>query len=200
VLLSARYNSGLFVDSLHVSKFGYGTWFPESKGSGVGRGVKEKQQANGCDYSLGNGGAPSFSDATHTSSNGSTSSSGDATNTQLPTANIAVTDTLGNSIVNKKDNLHDENDGMTPSKSTTNPSKGTFYANLFTDGLSRKAMNFPTLFTPTRNGVDVVVSIESISAISEQFANTTCGFFLGKRVAYPVVANYVGTLGVNMDW
>ncbi|GKE71995.1 hypothetical protein Tco_1530067, partial [Tanacetum coccineum] len=193
VLLSARYNSGLFVDSLHVSKFGYGTWFPESKGSRVGRGVKEKQQANGCGYSSGNGGARS-------SSNDSTPSSGDATNTQLPTANIVVTDTLGNSIVNKKDNLHDENDGLTPSKSITNPRKGTAYANLFTDGPSRKAMNFRTLFTPTRNGVDVVVPVESISAISEQFANTACGFFLGKRVAYPVGANYVGTLGVNMDW
>ncbi|GJX54997.1 hypothetical protein Tco_0284894 [Tanacetum coccineum] len=137
MLLSARYNSGLFVDSLHVSKFGYGTWFPESKGSRVGRGVKEKQHANGCGYSSGNGGALSFSDAMHSSSNDSTPSSGDAMNTQLPTANIAVTDTLGNSIVNKKDNVHDENDGLKP----------------------------------------------------------TCGFFLGKRVAYPVVANYVGTLG-----
>nr|GEU89713.1 hypothetical protein [Tanacetum cinerariifolium] len=30
----------------------------------------------------------------------------------------------------------------------------------------------------------------SIRTISERFANTTYGFFLGKRVAYPVVANY----------
>ncbi|GKB97025.1 putative reverse transcriptase domain-containing protein [Tanacetum coccineum] len=52
-------------------------------------------------------------------------------------------------------------------------------------------MNFHTLFTPTGNGVDVVVPVESIRAISERFANTAYGFFLGKRVAYPVVANYV---------
>ncbi|GKB55616.1 putative reverse transcriptase domain-containing protein [Tanacetum coccineum] len=56
-----------------------------------------------------------------------------------------------NLAVNKEDNLHDENDGLTPSKSTTNPNK----------------------------------------AISEQFANMAYGFFLGKCVAYPVVANYV---------
>ncbi|GKA30169.1 retrotransposon protein, putative, ty1-copia subclass [Tanacetum coccineum] len=31
----------------------------------------------------------------------------------------------------------------------------------------------------------------SIRAISERFANTAYGFFLGKRVAYPVVANYL---------
>ncbi|GJY27180.1 hypothetical protein Tco_0401906 [Tanacetum coccineum] len=35
------------------------------------------------------------------------------------------------------------------------------------------------------NGVDVVVPMESIRAISEWFAKTVYGFFLGKRVAYP---------------
>ncbi|GJZ65495.1 beta-caryophyllene synthase [Tanacetum coccineum] len=56
---------------------------------------------------------------------------------------------------------------------------------------NRKALNFHTLFTPAGNGVDVVVPVKSIKAISEWFANTAYGFFLGKRVAYPVVANYV---------
>ncbi|GJS91615.1 retrotransposon protein, putative, ty1-copia subclass [Tanacetum coccineum] len=41
------------------------------------------------------------------------------------------------------------------------------------------------------NGVDVVVPVKSIRAISERFANTAYGFFLRKRVAYLVVANYV---------
>nr|GEV02442.1 zinc finger, CCHC-type [Tanacetum cinerariifolium] len=44
---------------------------------------------------------------------------------------------------------------------------------------------------PAGNEVDVVVPVESIRAISKRVANTTYGFFLGKRVAYPVVANYV---------
>ncbi|GJR03218.1 retrovirus-related pol polyprotein from transposon TNT 1-94 [Tanacetum coccineum] len=34
-------------------------------------------------------------------------------------------------------------------------------------------------------------SPESIRAISERFANAAYGFFLGKRVAYLIVANYV---------
>ncbi|GJZ34896.1 hypothetical protein Tco_0580713 [Tanacetum coccineum] len=55
---------------------------------------------------------------------------------------------------------------------------------------SRKALNFHTFFTPTGNRVDMVVLVDSIRAISERFANTPYGFFLGKRVAYPVVANY----------
>ncbi|GKC18295.1 putative reverse transcriptase domain-containing protein, partial [Tanacetum coccineum] len=99
-----------------------------------------------------------------------------------------------NSALNKEDNLHDENDGLTPSKSTANPNKGTSYANLFTGGSSRKAMNFGTLYTLGGNEVDVVVLVESIRAISEQFANTTYGFFLGKRVAYPFVTNYFSSM------
>ncbi|GJU35764.1 hypothetical protein Tco_1184118 [Tanacetum coccineum] len=48
-----------------------------------------------------------------------------------------------------------------------------------------KAINFRTLFTSRGNGVDVVVPMESIRAISEWFAKMVYGFFLGKRVAYP---------------
>nr|GFA82750.1 hypothetical protein [Tanacetum cinerariifolium] len=70
--------------------------------------------------------------------------------------------TPGNSAMNKEGKLHDNNDGLTPSKSTSNPKK-----------------------------VDVVVPIESIRDISERFANMVYGFLLGKRVAYPVVTNYV---------
>ncbi|GJU12888.1 retrotransposon protein, putative, ty1-copia subclass [Tanacetum coccineum] len=62
------------------------------------------------------------------------------------------------------------------------------YANV-TRKPSGKKVNFRTLFTPGGNGIDVVVSVESIRAIGERFANTPYGFFLRKRVAYPVVAN-----------
>ncbi|GJS96301.1 hypothetical protein Tco_0803269 [Tanacetum coccineum] len=55
---------------------------------------------------------------------------------------------------------------------------------------ARKSVNFRTLITPARNGVDVTVPLESIRSISEQFENTAYGFFLRKRMAYPVVANY----------
>ncbi|GKD80642.1 hypothetical protein Tco_1347481, partial [Tanacetum coccineum] len=56
---------------------------------------------------------------------------------------------------------------------------------------SGKKVNVRTFFTPGGNGIDVVVPVDSISAISERFANKAYGFFLGKKVAYPVVANYV---------
>ncbi|GKF44295.1 retrotransposon protein, putative, ty1-copia subclass, partial [Tanacetum coccineum] len=42
--------------------------------------------------------------------------------------------------------------------------------------------------------VDVVVMVEFIRAISAGFANTIYVFFLGKRVAYPVVVNYFNSM------
>ncbi|GJR79015.1 hypothetical protein Tco_0149800 [Tanacetum coccineum] len=52
---------------------------------------------------------------------------------------------------------------------------------------SRKALNFRTLFTPGGNGVDVVVPVESIRAISERFANI--------EWVTPLLLTMLGTLG-----
>nr|GEW69739.1 retrovirus-related Pol polyprotein from transposon TNT 1-94 [Tanacetum cinerariifolium] len=88
-------------------------------------------------------------------------------------------------------NTDDVNVGQTPTSPTVDPRPGTSNANLFTGTSSRKSVNLHTLFTHAGNGVDVVVSMEPIRTITEQFANTTYGLFLGKWVTYPVVANYV---------
>ncbi|GJS86779.1 beta-caryophyllene synthase [Tanacetum coccineum] len=80
-----------------------------------------------------------------------------------------------------------------PTQDTTSASNApgkSSYANV-TSKPSGKKLNIRTLFTPGDNRIDVVVPVESIRAISDRFANTAYGFFLGKRVAYPVVANYV---------
>ncbi|GKB23183.1 hypothetical protein Tco_0862584 [Tanacetum coccineum] len=52
------------------------------------------------------------------------------------------------------------------------------YANV-TSKSSGKKLNIRTLYTPGGNGIDVVVPVESIRAISERFVNTSYGFFLG---------------------
>ncbi|GKC98095.1 pyruvate, phosphate dikinase, chloroplastic [Tanacetum coccineum] len=49
------------------------------------------------------------------------------------------------------------------------------------------------------DGIDVVVPVESIRAISKRFFNTAYGYFLGKRMAYPVVANYVRNTRGSME-
>nr|GEZ95150.1 hypothetical protein [Tanacetum cinerariifolium] len=76
--------------------------------------------------------------------------------------------------------------GSTPAGNTYGMSS---YANVIGEP-HRKALNFSTLFTPRGNGVDVVVSVESIRDISKRFVNIAYGFCLGKRVAYPIVTNY----------
>ncbi|GJV20595.1 hypothetical protein Tco_1369615 [Tanacetum coccineum] len=67
--------------------------------------------------------------------------------------------------------------------SAGNASDKSSYANV-TGKPSGKKLNIRTLFIPGGNGIDVVVPVESIRAISDRFANTTYGFFLGKLVAY----------------
>nr|GEV99217.1 hypothetical protein [Tanacetum cinerariifolium] len=62
----------------------------------------------------------------------------------------------------------------------------------------------PTKGTTMGNRDDVVVPVESIRVVSHMFANLAYGFFLGKRVAYPVVANYVrnmwGKFGLSSNY
>nr|GEX07376.1 hypothetical protein [Tanacetum cinerariifolium] len=69
----------------------------------------------------------------------------------------------------------------TPVTTTAGNAPGkSSYANV-TGKPSGKKVNVHTLFTPGGNGIDVVVSVDSIRAISERFANTAYGFFLGKK-------------------
>ncbi|GKA14822.1 hypothetical protein Tco_0694468 [Tanacetum coccineum] len=132
--------------------------FLSQKGSGGGRGVKEKQQRSA---------------------------------NIIEKDTVVVSSSAVDEPVDATVNTEDVNMGQTSTSPTVNPKPSTSYANLFTAGPSRKAMNFRTLFTPGRNGVDVVVPVESIRGTSTRLANTVYGFFLGKRVAYPVVSNYV---------
>nr|GEW50198.1 copia protein [Tanacetum cinerariifolium] len=71
------------------------------------------------------------------------------------------------------------------------------YANV-TSKPSVKKLNFCTLFTPEGHGIDVVVPVESIRAISKRFVNTTYGFFLGKRWPILLFLTMLGTLRVKL--
>nr|GEX96737.1 hypothetical protein [Tanacetum cinerariifolium] len=106
-----------------------------------------------------------------------------------------VVDTV---VENEKINSLDDNAVLeslptltTPVTTTAGNALGkSSYANI-TGKPSGKKVNVRTLFTPEGNGIDVVVLVDSIHAISERFTNTSYGFFLRKKVAYPVVSNYV---------
>ncbi|GKC28770.1 beta-caryophyllene synthase [Tanacetum coccineum] len=155
--------------------------FLSQKGSGVGRGVKEKG-SNGSYLEVVNDGVNVDSgNTTQVEITGKASfgpSDRDVEKEKL--YSLEDTTVLGyfSSLPTHVTNLV----GNAPGKSS--------YANV-AGKLRGKKLNILTLFTPGINGIDVVVPVESIRAISERFANTTYGFFLEKRVAYPVVDNYV---------
>nr|GEW19524.1 RNA-directed DNA polymerase, eukaryota, reverse transcriptase zinc-binding domain protein [Tanacetum cinerariifolium] len=108
---------------------------------------------------------------------------GRGSGTEVKEKESAVKDSLAKENTTGLGSSHETNTtGNAPGKSS--------YAN-GNGQPSGKKLNIRTLFTPRGNGIDVVVPVESIRAISDRFANTAYGFFLGKRVAYPVVANYV---------
>ncbi|GJS96811.1 hypothetical protein Tco_0803779 [Tanacetum coccineum] len=65
------------------------------------------------------------------------------------------------------------------------------YAKFFKGEPSRKNVNFHSLVAPTGNAGDVDLSLESVGLVSEHFQNSVYRFFLGKRVVYLVVENYV---------
>ncbi|GJZ64447.1 hypothetical protein Tco_0620868, partial [Tanacetum coccineum] len=156
--------------------------------SGVGRGVKEKDANTANIEVVKDGVIPYVTVASGNTQVVSTSPS-------LPT----VVD-----LMMEKDKLSSLEDTTvpksflplsTPVTTAGNAPGKTSYANI-TGKPSEKKVNVRTLFTPGGNGIDVVVPVDSIRVISERFANTAYGFFLGKKVAYPVVANYVKLHGV----
>ncbi|GJV42431.1 hypothetical protein Tco_1420871 [Tanacetum coccineum] len=120
--------------------------FLSQKGSGDGRGVKEKNQVSANDAAK----VVSVSSAVEE----------------------PMLSSLGGSTVEKVTENHD-------AVATNSPIS---YAKLVTDEPSRKSVNFRTRITLVRNGADVAVPLESIRAVSKQFANSAYGFFLGKRV------------------
>ncbi|XP_022014990.1 uncharacterized protein LOC110914508 [Helianthus annuus] len=57
---------------------------------------------------------------------------------------------------------------------------------------NNKQVNFRTLVSPVvQDGCDVVLSRESVKLVQDRLANTLYGYFLGDRVAYPVVEYFV---------
>ncbi|GKA98420.1 putative reverse transcriptase domain-containing protein [Tanacetum coccineum] len=134
--------------------------FLSQKGSGEGRGVKEKDLNDVNNKEVKYGAEPSITVASKNTQEDTT------VRGSFPPLLTQVTTSAGNTL--------------------GKPS----YANI-TGKPNGKKVNVCTLFTPGGSGIDVVVSVDSIRVISERFTNTTYGFFLGKKVAYPVVANYV---------
>ena len=89
--------------------------------------------------------------------------------------------------VNVDDSVHVEGtDDAVPKKVS--------YAETLQAGSSKKVANFRSLGDDSDislEGVDVVLPLESIKKVSSRFDCTLYGYFLGTRLAFPVVENYV---------
>ncbi|GJT69783.1 cytokinin dehydrogenase 3-like protein [Tanacetum coccineum] len=173
-----------------------GAWIFESKREWVGRGVKKKDLNR---------------NKKNTSSGTSVSADSDDTmndDTPIGVASV-VQEGVTPSVVDMTAEIgnHNSLDDTTVSESfpplstpvnTAGNAPGkSSYANI-TSKPSGKKMNVRTLFTHEGNGIDVVVLVDFIRAISARFANTAYGFFLGKKMAYPVVVNYVRNTWVKL--
>nr|GEY16683.1 hypothetical protein [Tanacetum cinerariifolium] len=172
--------------------------FLSQKGSGGGRGVKEKDlnrnkknTASGIDVST---------------------DSEDTMNDDTPIGVAsAVREGLTPSVVDMTVEMGKQNSlqatiiqgsfpllSMLVSSTAGNAPGKSSYANI-TSKLSGKKVNILTLFTPEGNGIDVVALVDSIRAISEHFANISYGFFSwGRRWHTLLLLTMLGTLGVNM--
>ncbi|GJT54522.1 hypothetical protein Tco_0989576 [Tanacetum coccineum] len=164
--------------------------FLSQKGSGVGRGVKEKNlNRNKTNNALGIGVTTESDDTMNEDTPVGVAS---AVQEGITPYVIDITVEMGKQYsLDDTTVLESFPPLSTPVTNTARNAPGkSSYANI-TGKPSGKKVNVRTLFTPGGNGIDVIVPVDSIRAISERFANTAYGFFLGKKVAYPVVANYV---------
>nr|GEW22384.1 hypothetical protein [Tanacetum cinerariifolium] len=64
---------------------------------------------------------------------------------------------------------------------------------------SRKSVNFCTLNEPAKNRDDVVISLESIRAISQRFANKAYDFFLGDTWPTPLLLTMSEVLSMSVN-
>ena len=65
------------------------------------------------------------------------------------------------------------------------------YVNRLNGEQSKKVAKFLILIPSAGNGSDVLVSIKYVLHVKDRLENSVYGFFLGKRVAFPVVEYYV---------
>lgn len=76
----------------------------------------------------------------------------------------------------------------------TATSKGVSFANVVaTDATSNKKVNFRTMESAysVESDFDVAIPLASVEEVNSRLNNSLYGYFIGKRLAFPVVENYV---------
>nr|GEW88149.1 hypothetical protein [Tanacetum cinerariifolium] len=69
--------------------------------------------------------------------------------------------------------------------------KSTSFASMFKDNTSKKTVHLSELRNDECvSGADVSVRMACVDEVSGRFANTLYGYFIGKRLVFPIVENY----------
>ncbi|GJZ65610.1 hypothetical protein Tco_0622306, partial [Tanacetum coccineum] len=148
---------------------GYGTWFFESEGGGRGKVLKEKDN----------------NDTTEKNNKHDEHAAGKKNNTNGPFGLGSDSGFL--SLVDVTGTVHVQDGSVVSSPAVEE--LAVAFGNTKDVNVGQISIN--VIVDPNLgNATDVVVPLESIRAFSEMFDNTAYGFFLGKWVTYPVVANY----------
>lgn len=67
-----------------------------------------------------------------------------------------------------------------------------YYASFLNNDNMKKRINFRYVTNEEKvNKADVTIPLDSVDEVKSRFANTLFGYFLGKRLAFPIVENYV---------
>nr|XP_043613399.1 uncharacterized protein LOC122585332 [Erigeron canadensis] len=79
------------------------------------------------------------------------------------------------------------------------------YANVVKSDANLKKANFLLLMGESDvDGVDLLIPLKSVLEVNSRFSNSLYGYFLGDRLAYPVVENYVknawAKFGLRKGW
>ncbi|PWA64646.1 zinc knuckle CX2CX4HX4C [Artemisia annua] len=95
-------------------------------------------------------------------------------------------------VVGKNVGKHGDSDLNMPNMSTQSSPTPLSFADMLKDKTTKKIVRISEM----RNehcvaGANVTISLEVVDEISSRFANTLYGYFIGKRLAFPIVENYV---------
>ena len=70
--------------------------------------------------------------------------------------------------------------------------KPILYATALSDEPRKKKVSFRYLNTNEMvKNADLAIPMASVEQVNNQFANSLYGYFIGKRLAFPIVENYV---------
>ena len=130
---------------------------------------------------------------------------GAATSVSMNSGHVSVQDNIRidqDYVMNTHDSVKNVNDSVknvNDLRNTTsqkhegnNDLKPVSFAQVVRKDQESNKVNFRLIHSECKiDGVDLVLPKESILQISDRFANTLYGYFVGKRLAFPIVENYV---------